>query len=102
MGERIAIIGTGLTKFGEHWNKGLRDLAIEAGSMAMQDAKISSKEIDAMYVGNMSAGRFAGQEHLGALIADQIGLNIPSIRVEGACASGSLAIREGMFSILSG
>ena len=102
MSERIAVIGLGLTKFGEHWNKGLRDLAIEAGTKAMMDAKINSKEIDAMYVGNMSAGRFAGQEHLGALIADQIGLNIPSTRVEGACASGSIAIREGMFSILSG
>lgn len=102
MAERIAVIGVGLTKFGELWTKGIRDLAIEAGAKAMEDANMNSKDIDAMYVGNMSAGRFAGQEHLNALIADQTGLNIPSTRVEGACASGSLAVREGMFSILAG
>ena len=102
MAERVAVIGVGLTKFGELWTKGIRDLAIEAGAKAMEDANMNSKDIDAMYVGNMSAGRFAGQEHLNALIADQIGLTIPSTRVEGACASGSLAVREGMFSILAG
>ncbi|MCK5473980.1 MAG: thiolase domain-containing protein [Candidatus Aenigmarchaeota archaeon] len=102
MAERVAVIGVGLTKFGELWTKGIRDLAIEAGAKAMEDANMNSKDIDAMYVGNMSAGRFAGQEHLNALIADQTGLNIPSTRVEGACASGSLAVREGMFSILAG
>lgn len=99
---RVAVIGVGLTKFGELWNKSLRDLALEAGLKAINDAKIGSGDIDAMFIGNMSAGRFSGQEHLGALIADQVGLNIPSTRVEGACASGSLALRQGLMSIMSG
>jgi acetyl-CoA C-acetyltransferase len=53
----------------------------------------------------MSSGRFIGQEHIGALVADASGfsnLNIPSTRVEGACASGGLAVREGFLSIASG
>ncbi|MFH1431895.1 MAG: thiolase domain-containing protein [archaeon] len=99
---RVAVIGVGLTKFGELWNKSLRDIALEAGIKAIQDANIAAKDINAMFIGNMSAGRFSGQEHLGALVADQVGLNIPSTRVEGACASGSLALREGLASIMSG
>ncbi|MFH1127745.1 MAG: thiolase domain-containing protein [archaeon] len=99
---RVAVIGVGLTKFGELWNKSLRDIALEAGIKAIQDANIAAKDINAMFIGNISAGRFSGQEHLGALVADQVGLNIPSTRVEGACASGSLALREGLASIMSG
>lgn len=101
----VAVIGVGLTKFGELWNKSFRNLITEAGSKAIFDSGIEGIEIDAMYVGSMSSGRFIGQEHIGALVADASGfsnLNIPSTRVEGACASGGLAVREGFLSIASG
>ncbi len=101
----VAIIGIGLTKFGELWEQSLRQLTAEAGAKAILDSGIEGKDIDAMYVGSMSAGRFVGQEHVGALVADASGfshLHIPSTRVEGACASGGLAIREGYLSIASG
>jgi len=101
----VAVIGIGLTKFGELWDKSFRHLITEAGSKAIFDSGIEGLEIDAMYVGSMSSGRFIGQEHIGALVADASGftqLNIPSTRVEGACASGGLAVREGYLSIASG
>ncbi|MEE8565600.1 MAG: thiolase domain-containing protein [Candidatus Thermoplasmatota archaeon] len=101
----VAVIGVGLTKFGELWDKSFRHLITEAGSKAIFDSGIGGLEIDAMYVGSMSSGRFIGQEHIGALVADASGfshLNIPSTRVEGACASGGLAVREGYLSIASG
>ena len=101
----VAVIGVGLTKFGELWDKSFRQLTAEAGSKAIFDAGIEGKEIDAMYVGSMSSGRFVGQEHVGALVADASGfshVHIPSTRVEGACASGGLAVREGYLSIASG
>ncbi len=101
----VAVIGVGLTKFGELWDKSFRNLITEAGSKAIFDSGIEGIEIDAMYVGSMSSGRFIGQEHIGALVADASGfsnLNIPSTRVEGACASGGLAVREGFLSIASG
>jgi len=101
----VAIIGLGITKFGELWDKSFRQLTAEAGSKAIFDAGIGGKEIDAMYIGSMSSGRFIGQEHVGALVADASGfshLHIPSTRVEGACASGGLAVREGYLSIASG
>lgn len=100
---RVAVVGIGCTKLGEHWMKSLRDLSTEAGALALKDAGIDGKDIQALYIGNMSAGRFIGQEHLGALAADQAGLNpIPATRCESACASGSLAFRKAYLSILSG
>ena len=101
----VAVIGVGLTKFGELWDKSFRQLISEAGAKAIFDSGIEGKDIDAMYVGSMSSGRFVGQEHVGALVADTSGfsfMHIPATRVEGACASGGLAVREGYFSIASG
>lgn len=101
----VSIIGVGLTKFGELWDKSFRQLIAEAGSKAIMDSGIEGKDIDAMYIGSMSSGRFIGQEHIGSLVADASGfshIHIPSTRVEGACASGGLAVREGYLSILSG
>jgi acetyl-CoA C-acetyltransferase len=99
---KVAVIGVGSTQFGEHWDKNLRQLAIEAGTKAILDAGIRGRDLDAIYLGNMSAGRFVGQEHVAALVSGELGLSIPAVRVEGACASGGLALRQGVFSILSG
>ncbi len=100
---KVSIIGAGLTKFGEHWDKSLRDLVVEAGVKAVEDAGLEGKEIEAIYGGCMASGRFIGQEHIGALLADQLGMNpIPSTRVEAACASGSVALRAAYFAVASG
>ncbi len=101
----VAIIGAGTTQFGELWERSFRDLAVEAGLRAIEDAGISGEEIQALYGGNMSAGRFIEQEHIGALIADYAGLarlHIPSTRVEAACASGALAMHLGVLAIAAG
>ena len=101
----VSIIGVGCTKFGERWDVSLRDMIAEAGVMAIGDAEITGEQIDALYVGNMSAGRFIEQEHIGALIADCAGLSrlhIPSTRVEAACASGGLALRQAVLAVASG
>ncbi|MDK2974496.1 MAG: acetyl-CoA C-acetyltransferase [Methanofollis sp.] len=101
----VAVIGVGCTDFGEWWDRSFRDLFVEAGVMAIEDANLAGEQIDAMYVGNMSAGRFIDQEHIGALIADYSGLateNIASTRVEAACASGGLAFREAVVAVASG
>ncbi len=100
---RVAIIGAGMTKFGEEWEKGFRELVVEAGIKALTDAGISGDKIDAGYIGTMASGRLIGQEHIGGLLADYMGLNpMPITRVEGACASGSLALRQGFTAVASG
>src|SRR5438309_7002471 len=70
----VAVIGIGETEFGELWDRSFRDIGIEAGLKAIQDAKIRSEDIDAVYIGNMSAGKFIDQEHVSALVADYAGL----------------------------
>ncbi|OGS43563.1 MAG: acetyl-CoA acetyltransferase [Euryarchaeota archaeon RBG_13_57_23] len=102
---RVAIIGVGDTEFGELWDSSFRDIGIKAGLAAVADANISADMIDALYVGNMSAGRFIEQEHIGALIADYAGLaksHIPATRIEAAGASGGLALRQGFMAVASG
>jgi acetyl-CoA C-acetyltransferase len=99
----VAIVGVGITPSGEHWDKGLRELTIEAGFAAAADAGVQGKDIDLILVGNMSAGMFVGQEHVAALVADFLGLNpTPAVRVEAACASGGVAFKQGCLAIASG
>ncbi|MBN2014915.1 MAG: thiolase domain-containing protein [Candidatus Altiarchaeota archaeon] len=103
MSGRVAIIGIGITEFGELWDQRYRDLITKAGTKAIIDAGIEGEDIEGLYIGSMSPGLFSGQEHIGALVADYSGLiGIPAVRVEGACASGSLALREAYLAIKSG
>ncbi len=97
----VAIIGAGITKFGEHWDKSLRDIFVESALAAIKDANVD--HIDSMYVGCMSGGLFVAQEHLGAFLADYLGQSsIPAVRVESACASGGVALRQGFIEVASG
>ena len=99
----VAVIGIGMTKFGEFWEKSYRDLITEAGVNAIKDAGIDGAEVDALYVGSMTPGLFVEQEHIGALVADNSGLlGIPATRVESACASGGVALREAFIAIKAG
>ncbi|BAT72364.1 acetyl-CoA C-acetyltransferase [Thermosulfidibacter takaii ABI70S6] len=97
----VAVIGIGMTKFGELWNKNLRELFVEAALKAIKDAGVD--HIDSMYVGCMTSGLFAQQEHIAALMADYLGQkHVPAYRVESACASGGLAFRLGFIEVASG
>lgn len=97
----VIIIGIGQTPVGEHWEKSLRHLAHDAIMAAMADARI--EHADALYVGNMLSGELTGQEHLGALIADFVGLRgIEALKVEAACGSGAAAVRVGVMAVASG
>ncbi len=99
----VAIIGVGLTRFGERWEHGMRELIAEAGVRALSDANIGSKDVDIVYGSTMASGAFAGQEHMAALLADQMGFkNIPAVRIENACASGGSALRQAYISVASG
>ena len=101
----VAIIGVGCTKFGELWNKSFRALGIEAGMKAMEDANLSGSEVDGIFIGNMSAGRFINQQHIDALIADYSGMathHIPATRVEAGGASGGVAFRQAVVAVASG
>ena len=97
----VSIIGIGQTRVAEHWDRSLRHLAADAILAAMKDAGIETA--DALYVGNMLSGALTGQEHLGALLADFVGLRgIEAFKVEAACASGASALRLGYAAVAGG
>jgi acetyl-CoA C-acetyltransferase len=97
----VAIIGVGQIEVGEHWDTSLRHLALRAVQAALADAGVA--QADALYVGNMLSGELAGQEHLGALVADFAGLRgIEAIKIEAACGSGAAALRVGYIAVAGG
>jgi acetyl-CoA C-acetyltransferase len=101
----VAVIGIGDTRFGELWEHSLRDIGMQAGITAVNDANIAGEQLDALYIGNMAAGSLIDQEHLGALVADYSGLSqlhLPAVRIEAAGASGGMALREGYMAVASG
>ncbi|MCH7657680.1 MAG: thiolase domain-containing protein [Bacteroidetes bacterium] len=99
--KEVAIIGIGIIKFGELWDKSLRDIAVESALNCLEDS--GTDRIDSINIGCMSSGLFIGQEHLASIIADYLGrLNIPSTRVESACASGGLAVRSAFLEVAAG
>lgn len=99
--KEVAVVGIGMTKFGELWNKSISDIFVEAALKAIDNAGVD--HLDSMYVGNMSGGLFNGQEHIGAVMADYLGMApVPATRVESACASGGVSFRQAYFEIASG
>lgn len=97
----VSIIGIGKTDVGEHWNTSVRHLSWYAIEAALDDA--ATTDIDAIYVGNMLAGRLSQQDHLGALVADFAGMRgIEAVTVEAADASGGAAMRQAVLAVKSG
>ena len=98
---KVAIIGVGMTKIGHLFSESLRSLFSKAVRGALEDA--GSPKIDALYLGNMSAGQFNNQENIAALLSDFAGLNgTPATRIEEGCGSGTAAIYTGYKAVASG
>jgi len=97
----VAIIGIGQTKVNENWEKSLRELAGDAALAALLDSGLA--KTDAIYVGNMMSGSANHQQHLGAYIADWIGMRgAEALRLEAACSSGAAAFRTAVIAVASG
>ena len=76
--------------------KSFRDLFVDAALAAIKNAGVD--HLDSLYVGCMTGGLFVGQEHIGSLMADYLGMRgLPATRVESACASGGMAFRSGVY-----
>lgn len=97
----VSIIGVGMTPVGEHWGSGLRMLAAEAITAAVEDA--ATRKFDALYVANAYGSSFSSQSHLGALVADYAGLRgVEAVAIDAAEASGGAALRAAYLAVASG
>ena len=97
----VAVLGIGQTRVDEHWDKSLKELAGEAVLAALQESGLGGAE--ALYVGNMLSGPANHQQHLGASIADWVGMRYTSaMHIEAACGSGAAAFRSALMAVASG
>ncbi len=97
----VVIAGIGQTEVGEHWEIGLRELALAAIQDAVKDS--GGLKPQSLFVGNMLAPNLSNQAHLGVLLADTAGmLGIEAVTVEAAGASGGAALRQGYLAVASG
>ncbi len=97
----VVILGIGQVPVGEHWDISLRTLASRAVRAAIKDA--GGRRPQAMYIGNYLAPMVSHQSNLGALLADECGLNgIEAYTAEAAGASGAAAFHLGYLAIASG
>ncbi len=97
----VSVIGIGQIRVSEYWERSLRQLAHDAVKAALEDAGV--ERVDALVVGNTLAPLLAGQGHLGALIADFVGLRgVEAVHVDAADASGAAAFRWGYMAVAGG
>lgn len=99
---KISILGTATTRFGELWNVSPRTLAKEAIESALKESGLKPFQIDALFVGNMLSGILGNQANLGSLLVEELGVQVPAFRIEGACASGGLALHNAINSLKAG
>ena len=101
---KVAIVGTGLTKWGVR-NATYKELVQEAGKSLFDDVpNAQKKDIDSLFVGSALVDRLAFQAYPAPLVAEQLGVTPTRVvmRTEMACVSGQSAIRAAYASIASG
>ncbi|MFQ6089863.1 MAG: thiolase domain-containing protein [Candidatus Bipolaricaulia bacterium] len=102
MMRRVAIVGIGHSRFGQRSDASLRELAFEAVKSCLADADLPLQDVESMVV-SVASDEFAFSLQPSAQIVDYLGFHPkPSFRVEGACASGSVAVRTGWMTVASG
>jgi acetyl-CoA C-acetyltransferase len=105
LGRGVAIVGAGMSSFGAFPEKATRDLFVEAfREMCVSvDKGLDPNDIETLYIGNYSSDLFENQGHTAPIMADWVGLAPrPATRVEDACASSGVALRQGIIAVASG
>ena len=95
--DRVAIVGMGCTKFGEHWNRSASDLLVDAVQEAYGSAGIEPDNVDAYWLGTTGSGIS------GLTLSEPLKIQYkPVTRLENMCATGSEAIRNAAYAVASG
>ena len=100
----VFVAGVGMTKFGKFLEVGIKRLADEAVSGALEDAGAEVGQLEAVYGGNAVAGLITGQEMIRMQVALRpLGVEgIPVFNVENACASSASAFHLAWQSVAYG
>lgn len=99
---QVAVVGVGMTKFGVS-EKSELEMFSEAAMDALNESNLKPKDIQALFLGNAVGGLTEGQTIIASHAAAELGLQgIPATRFEGACASGTMAVRDAFMWVASG
>lgn len=104
---KVYVLGGFQTDFARNWareNKHISAMMREAYEGAVAETTLEPEAIQAAFIGNFAAELYCRQGHLGAFFVefDPIFKGLPTMRCEGACASGALAALTAMAYIQAG
>lgn len=95
----VYVVGIDMIRFGRYPDRTVPDLAAESALLALDDAGLTIKDVQALYCGNLGqASGMVGQRMLAEI--GQTG--IPVTNVANACATGATAFRDAWMSIKAG
>jgi len=101
----VAIVGAGMSHFGLRPELTTRELFAEAfmDMLKSVDKGITPRDIEALIIGNTGAELWESQTSVAVICADVTCLNpAAALKIEDACASSSVAVRQGMIGVASG
>jgi acetyl-CoA C-acetyltransferase len=98
---KVAIIGVGQSAFVRSYPGSIRELVFEGFKDAMQDAQLSTSDIDASVI--CSAPEYDKQRSPAGVFAEYLGLNPqPTFYVETLCSSSSTGLKLAYSLVKSG
>ena len=100
----VFIAGIGMTALGKFVDRSVKELSREAVNLALSDANLSSRDIQAAWFSNTRQGLLEGQNGIrGQCALRPMGFEkIPIANIENACASGSTALLQAVAHIRAG
>jgi acetyl-CoA acyltransferase len=104
MGDKVYILGVGMTKFGKFLDKSIKQLTGEALDSVLKDCGLERRQIEAAWFSNTCWGIYKFQHSIrGQVALSANGLDgIPIINVENACAGASTALHGVWMAVKAG
>ncbi|WP_281783658.1 acetyl-CoA acetyltransferase [Sinimarinibacterium flocculans] len=99
--DKVAILGMGCAKFGEHWDKDAETLMVEAFQECLADAGLEASAIEAAWLGVAFDAISIGPSGVPMSMALRLN-NVPVTKVENYCASGTESLRGAVYAVASG
>src|SRR5437867_13312590 len=103
LGGKVAIVGSGVIKFGENFHQSLTDMVYEAVTLALADAKIERAQLQAAWLGCYEPMLYGFEGNSGTFVPDPLNLfPIPVTRLAAYCPSGIEPVRNAALAVASG
>ena len=103
LGGKVAIVGSGVIKYGENFHQSLTDMIYESVTAALADAGLERDRLQAAWLGCYEPMLYGFEGNSGTFVADPLNLfPIPVTRVAAYCATGIEAVRNAALAVASG